>query len=55
MEKHSDVRQQLPEAIGMHRMTEAGQKKVLRQLVKQANEESRKQALSDPLSRIARA
>lgn len=40
------------EAIGMHSMTKADQKEVLCQLAKQANEESRKQAISDPLSRI---
>lgn len=31
------------------------QKQMLRQLVKQANEDSRKQAILDPLSRIPRA
>lgn len=43
------------EAIGMHRMTKADQKQMLHQLAKQANEESRKQAVLDPLSRIPRA
>ena len=43
------------EAIGMHRMTKADQKQMLQQLVKEANEDSRKQALLDPLARIPRA
>ena len=43
------------EAIGMHRMTKADQKTVLHQLTKQANEDSCKQALLDPLVRIPRA
>lgn len=37
------------------KMNKEQQKKMLRQLVKQANEDSRKQAISDPLSRIAMA
>lgn len=37
------------------KMTPIQQKEMLRQLVKQANEDSRKQAISDPLSKIARA
>ncbi len=37
------------------KMSPTEQKKCLTQLVKQANEESRKQALEDPLSRIPRA
>jgi len=37
------------------KMTPSEQKQMLRQLVKQANEDSRKQAISDPLSRIAMA
>jgi len=41
------------EAIGMHRMTD--QKNMLHQLARQADEESRKQALLDPLARIPRA
>lgn len=36
-------------------MTPQQQKQVLHQLVKEANEDSRKQAISDPLSRIAMA
>jgi hypothetical protein len=36
-------------------MTPTQQKKMLHQLVKQANEDSRKQAILDPLSRIPRA
>ena len=36
-------------------MTPTQQKKMLRQLVKEANEDSRKQAILDPLSRIPRA
>ena len=36
-------------------MSPAQQRKALNQLVKQANEDSRKQALLDPLSRIPRA
>lgn len=37
------------------KMTPAQQKQMLRQLVKEANEDSRKQALLDPLSWIPRA
>ena len=37
------------------KMTPTQQKQVLNQLVKQANEDSRKQAILDPLSRIPRA
>ena len=37
------------------KMTLREQKQMLQQLVKQANENSRKQALLDPLSRISRA
>jgi len=37
------------------KMTPTQQKKMLRQLVKEANEDSRKQALLDPLARIPRA
>lgn len=37
------------------KMNKEQQRKMLRQLVKQANEDSRKQALLDPLSRIPRA
>lgn len=37
------------------KMTPTQQKKMLRQLVKEANEDSRKQALLDPISRIPRA
>ena len=37
------------------RMSKEQQKKMLRQLVKEANEDSRKQAILDPLSRIPRA
>ena len=37
------------------KMTLTQQKQVLNQLVKQANEDSRKQAILDPLSRIPRA
>ena len=37
------------------KMTPSEQKQMLRQLVKQANEDSRKQALLDPLSKIPRA
>ena len=37
------------------KMTSCEQKQMLQQLVKQANEDSRKQALLDPLSRISRA
>ena len=37
------------------KMTPSEQKKMLRQLVKEANEDSRKQAILDPLSRIPRA
>lgn len=36
-------------------MSPTQQRKALNQLVKQANEDSRKQALLDPLSRIPRA
>ena len=36
-------------------MTPQQQKQMLRQLVKEANEDSRKQAILDPLSRIPRA
>jgi hypothetical protein len=36
-------------------MTPTQQKKMLHQLVKEANEDSRKQAILDPLSRIAMA
>ena len=36
-------------------MTSQQQKQMLQQLVKEANEDSRKQAISDPLSRIAMA
>ena len=36
-------------------MTPSDQKKCFQQLVKQANEDSRKQAILDPLSRIPRA
>jgi hypothetical protein len=36
-------------------MSPAQQKKALHQLIKQANEDSRKQAILDPLSRIPRA
>lgn len=36
-------------------MTPQQQKQMLHQLVKEANEDSRKQAISDPLSRIAMA
>lgn len=43
------------EAIGMHSMTKADQKKALSQLAHQANEDSRKQAVLDPISRIPRA
>ena len=43
------------EAIGMHSMTKADQKQMLRQLAKEANEDSRKQAILDPLARIPRA
>lgn len=43
------------EAIGMHRMTKADQKRMLNQLARQADEESRKQALLDPLARIPKA
>ena len=37
------------------KMTLREQKQMLQQLVKEANEDSRKQALADPLSRIGRA
>ena len=37
------------------KMTPTQQKQMLRQLLKEANEDSRKQAISDPLSRIAMA
>ena len=37
------------------RMTPSQQKEMLRQLVKQANEDSRREAILDPLSRIPRA
>lgn len=37
------------------RMNKEQQKKMLRQLVKEANEDSRKQALLDPISRVPRA
>ena len=37
------------------KMTPSEQKKMLRQLVKEANEDSRKQAILDPLSKIPRA
>ena len=37
------------------KMTPSEQKQMLHQLVKEANEDSRKQAISDPLSRIAMA
>ena len=37
------------------KMTPTQQKQMLHQLVKQANEDSRKQAILDPLSRIPRA
>ena len=37
------------------KMTPTQQKQMLQQLVKQANEDSRKQAISDPLSRVPRA
>jgi hypothetical protein len=37
------------------KMTPNEQKQMLHQLVKEANEDSRKQAISDPLSRIAMA
>lgn len=43
------------EAIGMHRMTKADQRRVLRQLVCEANCDSRRKAASDPLSKIATA
>ena len=43
------------EAIGMHRMTKADQKRMLNQLARQADEESHKQALLDPLARIPKA
>jgi hypothetical protein len=36
-------------------MSPKQQKQVLHQLIKQANEDSRKQAILDPLSRIPRA
>lgn len=36
-------------------MTPQQQKKMLHQLVKQANEDSRKEAILDPLNRIPRA
>ena len=36
-------------------MTFQQQKQMLQQLVKEANEDSRKQAISDPLSKIAMA
>ena len=36
-------------------MTPTQQKKMLHQLVKEANEDSRKQAILDPLNRIPRA
>ena len=36
-------------------MSPAQQRKALSQLIKQANEDSRKQAILDPLSRIPRA
>ena len=37
------------------KMNKEQQKKILRQLVKEANEDSRKQAILDPLSRIPKA
>ena len=37
------------------KMTPVQQKKMLRQIVKEANEDSRRQAILDPLSRIPRA
>lgn len=37
------------------KMTPTQQKQVLRQLAKEANEDSRKKAILDPLSRIPRA
>ena len=37
------------------KMTPTQQKEMLRKLVKQANEDSRKQAILDPISRIPRA
>ena len=37
------------------KMTPTQQKQMLQQLVKEANEDSRKQAILDPLSRVPRA
>lgn len=37
------------------KMTPTQQKQMLQQLVKQANEDSRREALRDPLARIPRA
>lgn len=37
------------------KMTPSEQKQMLRQLVKQANEDSRREALQDPLARIPQA
>lgn len=39
------------EAIGMQRMSEADQLKMLTQLAQRADAESRKEALEDPLAR----
>lgn len=43
------------EAIGMHSMTKADQRSVLRQLTREANTDSRRKAASDPLSKIPTA
>ena len=43
------------EAIGMHSMTEADQNKMLNQLARQADKDSRREALLDPLAKIPRA
>lgn len=43
------------EAIGMHRMTKADQRRELRQMVREANVNSRRKAISDQISKIAMA